>query len=78
MIVPINNPYLTYSAFAQPTRANNPTVIKVDTNAGYAINTANYNDLVYLNPSALSMTTNQRQRRQAVCVTTTTVPQKAD
>jgi catecholate siderophore receptor len=76
VIVPINNPYLTYSAFAQPTRANNPTVIKVDTNAGYAINTANYNDLVYLN-------TGIRYDDYSVSAakpfaTTTTFPQKAD
>ncbi|MDB5654479.1 MAG: TonB-dependent receptor [Tardiphaga sp.] len=49
VIVPINNPNLTYSAFAQPQLVGNPTNIKIDTNAGYLIHTANYNDLVLLN-----------------------------
>ncbi|SNT60228.1 catecholate siderophore receptor [Tardiphaga sp. OK246] len=76
VIVPINNPYLTYSAFAQPTRANNPTVIKVDTNAGYAINTANYNDLVYLNTGIRYDDYNVSAGKPFA--TTTTFPQKAD
>jgi catecholate siderophore receptor len=48
-IVPIGNPNLTYASFAQPTLVGNPTNIKVDTNAGYLIHTANYNDVLYLN-----------------------------
>jgi catecholate siderophore receptor len=48
-IVPIGNPNLTYANFAQPQLAGNPTNIKIDTNAGYLIHTANYNDVVLLN-----------------------------
>jgi catecholate siderophore receptor len=49
VIVPINNPNLTGALFAQPQLVGNPTNISVDTNAGYLIHTANYNDIVYLN-----------------------------
>jgi catecholate siderophore receptor len=49
VIVPIGNPNLTYASFAQPTLVGNPSNFRVDTNAGYLIHTANYNDVLLLN-----------------------------
>jgi len=47
--VNILNPPNLLSFSTKPTRAGNPTVIPVDTKAGYLIETMNFNDLVLLN-----------------------------
>ncbi|MDB5631340.1 MAG: TonB-dependent receptor, partial [Tardiphaga sp.] len=48
-LVSVFNPQFTNSPFGAPSLRGLPTKIAIDTNSGYIIDTANYNDLVILN-----------------------------
>ncbi|MDB5566484.1 MAG: TonB-dependent receptor [Tardiphaga sp.] len=76
VIVPIGNQNLTYASFAQPTLVGNPSNFRVDTNAGYLIHTANYNDVLLLNGGVRYDDYSVSASKQIPSATT--FPQKAD